>query len=366
MFQPPSQTHELIAVLAIGLAGILAVVAIHFLIEALSAAAAAAAAAALCLKKYSERKRRLAVIDVPESPFPTRRPVTPSSSQSRQSSAVRRGGKRRFVAHRRLRTKIYDPPQQGDCGFACLLHAANKPKTKSSIKELRLKVAEALKQKVLDDEKVAGRPVKDLMVDLELTLAAYLEHLKGDLWASAAEVIIGAEVLGINIAVAEDKKLWTVGDHRPRYVIALWGRHFVMQRLRKSPLASAQVHPEEVLSRGGMKASQKPKPPPPPGLQASQSSTGSMLFPTPLQTAPSMPKDYVPMSVTDMSKTPMPPLLGKAAESTLTIASRPVQPWTWSTNEAVQPEQTPRQTTSTSSAAAASSSTSLMPSAPTG
>ena len=295
------------------------------------------------MKKYQDRKRRLAVIDVPESPLPSRRPVTPSSSQSRQSSVVRRGGRRRLPSHRRIRTKIYDPPQQGDCGFACLLHAAKKSKTKTSIKELRLKVAEKLKQKVMDDEKVAGRPVKDLMVDLELTLAAYLEHLKGDLWASTAEVIIGAEVLGINIAVAENKQLWTVGNLPPRYVISLWDKHFVMQRLRRCPPSSTDAESREESSRGGMKAPQKPKPPPPPGLQGSQPSMGSMSVPTPLQTAPIMPKDYVPMSVTDMSKAPMPPLLGKAPESTLTIASRPMQPWTWSTSEAVHPEQTPRQ-----------------------
>ena len=110
-----------------------------------------------------------------------------------------------------------------------------------------------------------------------------------------------------------------------------------------------------------MKAPHKPKPPPPPGLQGAQPSVGSMSVPTPLQTAPIMPKDYVPMSVTDMSKAPMPPLLGKAAESTLTIASRPMQPWTWSTSEAIQPEQTPRQNSSTLGAVAASSSTSLTP-----
>ena len=205
VFQPPVQTQDLVSVFAVGLAGILFVVAILFVIEATSAAAA------MCLKRYNERKRRLAVIDIPESPVPTRRPVTPSSSLSRQSSVARRGGKRRFVAHRRYRTKVYDPPQQGDCGFACLLHAAKKPKTRSNIKELRSKIAYALKQKVMDDEVVAGRPVKDLMVDLELTLASYLEYLKRDLWASAAEVIIGAEVLGVNIAVAEGKHLWMVG-----------------------------------------------------------------------------------------------------------------------------------------------------------
>ena len=304
---------------------------------------------------------RLAVVEVPESPLPTRRPASPSSSRSRQSSVVRRGGKRRFAGHRRLRTKIYDPPQQGDCGFACLLHAAKKPKTKDSIKDLRLKIAEKLKQKVLDDEKVAGRPVRNLMVDLELTLAAYLEHLKGDLWASAAEVIIGAEVLGISIAVAEDKKLWTVGPLPPRCVISLWGKHFVMQRLRRCPRASSDVESQDVAVRGGMKAPHKPKPPPPPGLQGAQPSSGSLSVPTPLQTAPIMPKDYVPMSVTDMSKAPMPPLLGKAAESTLTIASRPMQPWIWSTSEAIQAEQTPRQNSSTLGAAAASSSTSLTP-----
>ena len=70
-----------------------------------------------------------------------------------------------------------------------------------------------------------------------------------------------------------------------------------------------------------------------------------------------MPKGYVPMSVTDMSSRPVPPLLGKAAESTLTIASKPQKPWTWTADEAIQPEQTQRQSSSTSSAAAASSST---------
>ena len=50
VFQPPSQSHDLVAVLAIGLAGILAVVAILFVAEALSAAAA------WCMKKHREKE----------------------------------------------------------------------------------------------------------------------------------------------------------------------------------------------------------------------------------------------------------------------------------------------------------------------
>ena len=71
VFQPPAQAHDLVAIFAVGLAGILAVVAVIITLEVV------VSASALCMKKYQERKKRLAVVDVPESPLPSRRPVTP-------------------------------------------------------------------------------------------------------------------------------------------------------------------------------------------------------------------------------------------------------------------------------------------------
>ena len=103
---------------------------------------------------------------------------------------------------------------------------------------------------VLNDEVAAGRPVRDLMIEQELTLAAYLERLKTDLWASTSEVVVGAEVLGLNIAVAEKKKIWTVGSQQPRHLVPLWGQHFVVQRLRKVPVCPRECKLEITAARG--------------------------------------------------------------------------------------------------------------------
>ena len=132
---------------------------------------------------------------------------------------------------------------------------------------------------MINDESAAGRPVRDLMIEQELTLAAYLEKLKTDLWASTSEVVIGAELLSLNIAVAEKKQVWTVGSQQPRHLVSLWGQHFVVQRLRKVPVCPRECKVEITAARGGMQGTSKPKPPPPPGLGSAQSSScGTFLI----------------------------------------------------------------------------------------
>ena len=132
-----------------------------------------------CAQRKREQEK---VIYVPESPQPTRSAKLLSSESHKRMAqsfrARRRGGNRRYGMHRRSVTRVFDPPSENDCGFACVLKAAGQACTMKRIHGLRQKTADRVYMAYIHDEKYGGLSVKDMIAESGHTLAAYLAMLK--------------------------------------------------------------------------------------------------------------------------------------------------------------------------------------------
>ena len=91
---------------------------------------------------YAVKKEKVPeVIDVPESPLPTRSTKLLSSESHRRMAqshrARRRGGRARHGDHRRACTRVYNPATKDDCGYSCVLKGKGMVINESNVREMR-------------------------------------------------------------------------------------------------------------------------------------------------------------------------------------------------------------------------------------
>ena len=154
---------------------------------------------------YTVKRHAREVVEVLESPLPTRSAWLMSSESHRRMAestrARRRGGRRRFGAHRRESTRVFNPSAQHHCGYACVLKAKGLVPTCRRIHELGRATAEAVYQAYIGDVHVQGMSVRQMMQDTDMSLNAYLAGVRWRLWASPIELCLAAKTLDMPIAV---------------------------------------------------------------------------------------------------------------------------------------------------------------------
>ena len=179
----------------------------------------------LSISWRQQRQGEKIVITIEDSPCPTKTMSTPRKSPW---PAQRRGGRRRRH-HKRASTKAYDPDKEGECGYQCLLKIAGKSTKDESIAWLRRMIADKVHEARMVNRKIAGIEVHDYIAERGLTLKAYEAEVRGGLWASALELQLGAEVLGITAGLRMGGKYILIGEKRnPIYDIVMRGKHFIL------------------------------------------------------------------------------------------------------------------------------------------
>ena len=185
---------------------------------------------------YTVKKHVTEVIELEESPIPTRsaRLIT-SESHRRMAESVRarrRGGRRRFGRHKRVMTRLYNPPAEHHCGHACVLRAKGVEPTSKRIQELRNATADIVYRACIDDEHVHGVSVRGMVQDTDMSLQAYLAGVRRMLRASIIEVYYAAQSLEVPIAVSSKGRVVCWRDN-PKYVIKLQNQHYTLHSSRR-------------------------------------------------------------------------------------------------------------------------------------
>ena len=202
-------------------------------------------------KMWKEKQNGEKVITVFDSPQPTRNARLMTSTTHRKMAesmrARRRGGRRRYMQHRRSVTRIFDPPAEHDCVFSCLLRAAGMSSTRQNIDELRTRTAEKVYEAYTQDLAYHGHSVRHMIQDTGHTLAAYLALLRWRLWATPIEVCMAADVLGLSIVVSAWQGLIVHGA-KPAFLVRLAKQHYTLHVLRKVPNLMTKAS----QGRGGM------------------------------------------------------------------------------------------------------------------
>ena len=139
------------------------------------------------MQEWEAMKRRREIIEVFDSPPPTKRATTP---KTRTSMREQRAGASRVRKHKRVYTKWFDPKRQGHCAYEAVLRAAGVRVDMDSIQALRMATAKMVELAVLNDENIAGIAVRDLVAKEGLTLAAYKAQVERDMWASPVEALV--------------------------------------------------------------------------------------------------------------------------------------------------------------------------------
>ena len=117
-------------------------------------------------------RRAVAIMEVPESPPPTKIASTPWAKKSPNTTPqrrttlqmVRKGGKRRWVMHRRACTRNFDPLLQRHCGFSYVLWCAGT-------KDIQ---QERIYQAHVEDAQICGMSVRRIVAQKGHNLSSYL------------------------------------------------------------------------------------------------------------------------------------------------------------------------------------------------
>ena len=235
-----------------------------FLLSVIVFLAAVGAVLALLLRKVvrewekevSMQERAPVVVLVEESPPPTRMPSTPSSSvfgtvRRRPKRAGWRGARRRS-SHRRRETRRFDPALPNHCGFQCILRAAKRHCGIEAVCELRSQVADQIYEKRVRGMSVCGVDVHHLIAEEGLTLEAYCQRMREDMWASCVELSLAADILGISLIYSDKGKKMKIGHGPLAGVIKRIGSYFVLHNLHADPSRMVRESKEVSMNRAGM------------------------------------------------------------------------------------------------------------------
>ena len=151
------------------------------------------------------RRRPSPCIQVLESPMPTRTPRTP-----RTTPAQRRGGMRRSIPRLRRYRVLYNPRQQGECGYDCLLKIMKRRTTPSERRSIRRTAAYCIMVAYEQDRTILGHPVRHLVHSLEMTSYEYGQAIRQGLWASPMDLALLAEYYGTSPSRQERRSLCTM------------------------------------------------------------------------------------------------------------------------------------------------------------
>ena len=193
------------------------------------------------------------VIDVMESPEPTKRPSTPFpespwTSRTRRR-AVRRGGLRRWSSHRRATTRIFDPSLPNECAYQCLLRVAKMSVKSRNVKVLRARTAELIQEAFMKEETIAGLYVPFFIQESGMSLLNYVEAVSRSQWASVLEVACAAKVLEVDVSIKTPDAVVNIGEPS-RNCIKLMGCHWTLHKVRS--LCKSVVPGFMQIQRGGM------------------------------------------------------------------------------------------------------------------
>ena len=235
-----------------------------FLLSVIVFLAAVSAVLALLLRRvvrewendFSMQVKPPAVILVEDSPLPTRMPSTPSSSvfgtvRRRPKRAGWRGARRR-PSHRRRETRKFDPALPNHCGFQCVLRAAKRHCGIEAVRELRSQVADQVYEKRVRGMSVCGVDVHHLIAEEGLTLGAYCQRMREDMWASCVELSLAADIVGISLIYSDKGKKMKIGHGPLAGVIKRIGSHFVLHNLHADPSRLVRESKEVNMNRAGM------------------------------------------------------------------------------------------------------------------
>ena len=199
-----------------------------------------------------KRKPKSEVQIIEESPPPTRNSKLMSSESHRRMAqsfrARRRGGKRRFGAHRRSMTRTFNPISENDCGFACLVKASGHVPTKKNIEKVRYIASQRVKEAFLADMKVHGESVRDMVASTGHNLASYVASLQWDMWASPIDLCLAARDMNLSIAIATSANIIKEGG-RASHVVKLEKQHYTLHALHRDRTVSTAMP----KGRGGMR-----------------------------------------------------------------------------------------------------------------
>ena len=198
------------------------------------------------MQEWEAMKRRREIIEVFESPPPTKRATTP---RTRTSMRAQRAGASRVRKHKRAYTKWFDPKRQGHCAYEAVIKAAGVEVTLDAIRALRLATAKMVELAVLNDEIIAGISVRDLVIKEGLTLAAYKAQVEGDMWASPVEAACAATVMGVSLYHVYKNVCMKIGHGPCAGVIRLANKHYVLHKLHRQVKEKGDM----AYSRGGMR-----------------------------------------------------------------------------------------------------------------
>ena len=190
------------------------------------------------------------IIEIMESPKPTRSSYIPPTSERRRPRSARRGGARRFPAHKRPTARRLNPKQAGHCGYACALAAAGIRPTMAAIKLLRERTAQRIYNLHITNGSVMGTPMRDIVAQSELNLSSYMSGTRASMWASQYEVAIACDLLDTPICLDMGWGRETSGDGTPKFLIKWNAGHFTLHKLLK--ISSGHVKHRSVRVVGGM------------------------------------------------------------------------------------------------------------------
>ena len=148
-------------------------------------------------------------------------------------------GARRRPSHRRRETRRFDPALPNHCGCQCVLRAAKRPCGIEAIRELRNKVADQIYDKRVAGMSVCGVDVHHLIVMEGLTLEAYCQRMRENMWASCVEL-------------SDKGKKKMIGEGPLAGVIKRIGSRFVLHNLYGDPTNGAKENMEWSMQRAGM------------------------------------------------------------------------------------------------------------------
>ena len=117
-----------------------------------------------------------------------------------------------------------------------------------NIRALRCRVAEVVYDMYISYGSIHGVEARDIVQQSQMTLAAYLEDVRTNQWASILELLVASELLHVDIAIDTMNAKVTVG--KPTYVIKLRDHHFYLYRLHQPYTLCSGMHG---VQRGGMR-----------------------------------------------------------------------------------------------------------------
>ena len=198
------------------------------------------------------RRERIEPILVEESPRPTMSKFEPTTSPVVLRTKAKRAGRMRVCFHRSRVTRRYSPSLPGECGFQVVLRAACRSTSKANVKKLRSAVAEEFVKARLEGLEIAGIDPHELLRSEGMTLKAYAQAVRADLWASKVEIHLAAKISGVSLLYQDSDTFQVLGEGPLEHVVKLEARHFTLHRIhRKKTQYVSRTSPTS--QRGGMR-----------------------------------------------------------------------------------------------------------------